>query len=280
MSYVALNKKSIKLFGVRHEQKNSLKNRYYFEAVVFVLCINAPSRHITICLGLLSQNTTPEEHTALIDEIEAVLLDNSLSHTERLELTEEKFELLHSVNSDIIGIISIPSLELTYPLLSRRSDTSDTFYQNHSYDLKSSKSGALFVDHRCVEDIVSNKNTVIYGHNMRNRSMLGKLPLLLDNERLFFESELLIFTPKALIKARFISAYKTDIHGFDYRKTNFETNEEFLNFKNNALSMSEMKLYGLPTELDEANMITLSTCTNILPEERYAFHALITEIEN
>lgn len=86
--------------------------------------------------------------------------------------TEKKRNLkaLFNQNSDCIGWIYIPGTAVNYPVMHTPSNPQKylrrDFYGNYS------QSGVPFLDTRCN---LTDTNLIIYGHNMRNGTMLSQL---------------------------------------------------------------------------------------------------------
>lgn len=81
------------------------------------------------------------------------------------------FAALEQVNPDIVGWVEIPALDLSYPLVQGQDNQ---YYLSHRYDRSPGAQGALFLDaaaHPGLEDPL----TIVYGHNMGDGSMLGRL---------------------------------------------------------------------------------------------------------
>jgi len=82
---------------------------------------------------------------------------------------------------DTIGWLTIPNTSIDYPFV--QSNDNDYYLRrdiNSSYAL----AGTLFLDYRCEKDFTS-RNTIIYGHHMKNGSMFGTLKAFAD--KVFFD---------------------------------------------------------------------------------------------
>ena len=73
----------------------------------------------------------------------------------------------HASASDVVGWIYIPDTVINYPVVQTNNNN---FYTDHNWMGQSSYSGALFADWRCRLD--TSDNSLIYGHNMGNGTML------------------------------------------------------------------------------------------------------------
>lgn len=81
------------------------------------------------------------------------------------------FNKLEEINPDVIAWIEIPGLEISYPVVQGRDND---YYLHHLITRENHKSGSIFMDFQNQEDL-SDRNTIIYGHNMKDGSMFGTL---------------------------------------------------------------------------------------------------------
>ncbi len=81
------------------------------------------------------------------------------------------FEALRETGPDIIGWLTLPDTAINYPV----TQTDDNeYYLHHLHDGTYNKTGCLFADYESQADF-SDRNTIIYGHNMRDGSMFAAL---------------------------------------------------------------------------------------------------------
>ncbi|MBR4706730.1 MAG: class B sortase [Pseudobutyrivibrio sp.] len=81
------------------------------------------------------------------------------------------FEGLKEINSDIVGWIYFEGdVGISYPLLY----SGDDYYLNHNYLKEEESAGSIYIEKNNNPDL-SDVHTLIYGHNMRNLSMFGRL---------------------------------------------------------------------------------------------------------
>ena len=81
------------------------------------------------------------------------------------------FNKLEEINPDVIAWIEIPGLEISYPVVQGRDND---YYLHHLITGENHKSGSIFMDFHNQEDL-SDRNSIIYGHNMKDGSMFGTL---------------------------------------------------------------------------------------------------------
>ncbi len=218
----------------------------------------------------------PEQTTVPTDTTTVATTTSKPIYSESFKLIRDNIKQLQRVNQDIIGFISIPSLNISYPLLHRESDTTNSFYMNISYDFSPATSGSIFMDYLCNRTIGANKNTVIYGHNMKAGAMFAKLLPAYDSAAIFRDAEIFVATLDGVYVYKFFSVYTTDTKD-DYCRTNFSSDESFAAFYNSLLAKSKFDA-GIDG-MGLGKILTLSTCTNLTPDGRYAFHAVLVRIE-
>lgn len=189
------------------------------------------------------------------------------THTERQEDTEEKiievdFDALLQVNSDIIGWLWIPNTDISYPLLQGASNDS---YIHTAYTGAHASAGSIFMDYRNESDF-SDKNTVIYGHNMKNDTMFGTLKKYSSAEYAQEHSVFYILTPEGCRKYSVCYAMVTDALGSVYNMK-FESSDAYAE---HLKMLSRSTYYDLMGEIDsDSSLVTLSTCTSATKTGRF-----------
>ena len=108
-------------------------------------------------------------------------------------LPEVDFQALKAVNSEIVGWIFIPDTNVNYPVVQSRS--SNSYYLTIDYRHRWSVSGSIFMDILCSPDF-SDVETLLYGHNMHNGEMFGKLKKYTDDKYLEAHKDLYILLPE------------------------------------------------------------------------------------
>lgn len=182
------------------------------------------------------------------------------------------FHTLLQLNPDIAGWLKIDDTPIDYPIV--QADNNDD-YLNRNYMREPMNAGSIFMDFR--NDIAAqNRNTVLYGHRMKDGSMFGSLKKFLDND--FFNTHR-TFRYSTLYKnyeAEIFSVYYTTTD-VDYIQTRFVSDEDFTSF---LQSVRERSIYKTDTVVTaEHPIITLSTCDYTLDpvEGRLAVHAKLVD---
>lgn len=88
------------------------------------------------------------------------------------------FDGLNAINEDVVGWIYFENEDISYPLL--YSEEVDYYIRRTLYG-DYATSGSVFIDERNSPDLEDNL-TIVYGHNMRNSSMFGRLRRFRDEE--------------------------------------------------------------------------------------------------
>lgn len=184
------------------------------------------------------------------------------------------FESLLSQNEEVIGWIMIEDTQIDYPIL--QGDTNDTYLTCNFYG-EESRAGSIFLDYR--NDISSlGKNTILYGHRMKDGSMFQHLTKFLKED--FFETHRTFEfdTLYEKYEAEVFAVYET-LTDFNYIQTDFDSDDEYKLFLFEILKRTK---FSTNIELDEHDqIITLSTCDYRLDEldGRLVVHAKLTKMD-
>ena len=161
------------------------------------------------------------------------------------------FDILKSMNSDTVGYLIINSIDLKYVVLKANNNK---YYLNHNFNKEYSGSGWIFMDYRNRAD-GSDKNIVIYGHNMKDNSMFGKLSLLLKYK--YKDTLITLIREDGVHKYKLVSSYVIDSEDY-YNSVYFESDYDFNLFLNVIKYRSN---YDYKVDLNtNDNILTLSTC--------------------
>lgn len=164
------------------------------------------------------------------------------------------FTQLLSVNSDIVGWLRIRALDISYPVVQGKDND---YYLHRTFEKTDNFAGCLFVNSYNMGDF-TDQNTIIYGHNMKNGSMFGKLKNFNDPEVFKKSRYFWIFTPDFIYQYRIFSASVVDKTGLTYQIS--FTDDEFDQFISRAYSNSIVDNQDV-TVTKEDRIVTLSTCT-------------------
>lgn len=167
------------------------------------------------------------------------------------------FKKLKSENSDVVAYIKVNNTNIEYPIVKT---SNNNFYLNHSFDKSKNSRGWIFADYKNKFDN-TDKNIVIYGHNMRDGSMFGSLKNIL-NEEWYNNTEnmnITFLTENGNYIYKVFSIYKIESEDY-YIKTDFSTDNEYQKFLN-IIKERSIKNFDVKVKASD-KILTLSTCAN------------------
>ncbi len=186
------------------------------------------------------------------------------------QLKEVDFEGLQAQNEEITGWIEMPGLDLSYPVVQGKDNS---YYLKRTFLRESNNAGSIFMDMR-NDPALSNKNTIIYGHNMRNGSMFGKLKQYRE-EAVFQENQVFYYyIPGHVYQCQIISCRTVKAREEEY-PTGFSDEKSFGKY----IEMIEKESWHKSsfTAGTGDRLIMLSTCTGS-STERFVVQARLVEI--
>ena len=193
-------------------------------------------------------------------EVEPLLTEGLLSEYN----IRPQFEDLQIVNEHIVGWISVDGTKLNNPIL--QTENND-FYLNHNFKDNYSRAGSVFMDYR--NDVTDmNRNTILYGHAMKNGTMFGSLKNYLQQDYADTHNKIYVDTLYEGYDIEVFAAYETTID-FYYIETEFTTDEAFLEFIEEVKEKSVIQT-DVEIGLDD-KVVTLSTCKDSVMSDDQRF---------
>ena len=162
---------------------------------------------------------------------------------------------LLEVNEDVIGWIDMSGIGIAYPIA--KGEDND-FYLHHTIEKTYNFAGSIFMDYNNIGNW-QECNSIIYGHNMKNQSMFGKLKKYRNQETYDKSPYFWISTPEGNHLYQIFSVYNTDESSDTYTFFS-DTGAEFENWIQRMAAQSEIKTNVAVSGQDK--VITLSTCTS------------------
>ena len=172
------------------------------------------------------------------------------------------YDAVKEKSPDYIGWLNIPNTEISYPAMYLEGD--NDFYLHRLPDGTKNFAGSLFLDGNSTG--INSENLIIYGHNMKNGSMFGRLKKFTNKE--YFDAHpyielhtehgvrfYIIFSVRKVLRED-QTTYVVD--GFDKKE-----------YIKNAVNENKYSYKELTREFDYQDierhvvpqLITLSTCT-------------------
>lgn len=181
------------------------------------------------------------------------------------------FDILQSENPDIIAWIYSEGTPINYPVVQGKDNQ---YYLKRLTDLTYNSSGTLFMDFRNSSDF-SDRNSVIYGHNMKNKSMFGSLVEYKQQDYYDEHPYLWLLTKERAYRIDLIAGFVTASDSDSYCV--FETKAELDAYISRAVGRSTFS-----SDADTGNtdrIVTLSTCSYENNTARYVVIGKLVPIE-
>lgn len=162
---------------------------------------------------------------------------------------------LQNINEDIIGWIYFENLDLSYPVLYSGDDVT---YLRHNHLNEKAKSGSIFMEGKNSKDF-SDAHTIIYGHNMKDRSMFGKLRYYFSDDSFIENHEYFqVITKDKKYRYKIIS-YRIVSDDSNVYTVYKDGDQDFLKFVKEVLQKGSYVEDDYDVKNDD-HLITLSTC--------------------
>ncbi len=179
------------------------------------------------------------------------------------------FPRLAEINQDIFGWIYVPGTKINYPLLV---GVDNSKYLNTTYDGRRSKFGSIFIDKENSSDM-TDKHTIIYGHNINGSSMFGDLRKFNMQDFADRNSYIYITLPDKKLQYQIVSTHLTDTTEGAFIRS-FTSDSQLKNFIDFVNKKSSVRVTR--TAAVDDTIITLSTCTSPnKKEQRFVVHAVL-----
>lgn len=177
-------------------------------------------------------------------------------------------EKLKQMNPDYVGWLILPGADIDYPVV-QGSDNS--YYLDHLFDGTKNKAGCLFLDAENSTDF-SSRNSIIYGHYMKNKSMFYELSSYKEESWWKNHPEFRLILPDRQAKLTVFSAYVADVEE-DAWQMDFESQEAYekwiKNRKERSLFQPDQEI-GIPD-----SVVTCSTCSYEFENARFVVHMAV-----
>lgn len=215
---------------------------------------------------------TPDQYQDLKNDVQ---LETSSSREKiNLNYINVNLDNYKSKNKETVAWIQVNNTNINYPVVQH---TDNSYYLEHDFYNRKTDIGWVFGDYRDNFDIFNN-NTIIYGHNLINRTMFGQIPYLLYKN--WFTSPnshyIKLSTTRTNSVWEIFSVYKTP-PTTDYLQSKFNSIVAYQEFLDMIKKRDEQNLNVEITNTDK--IITLSTCDDI-GTKRVVVHAKLIKIEN
>ena len=164
------------------------------------------------------------------------------------------FKQLLSENKDTIAWLDVPAADISYPVLYA---PDNDYYANRSFDGLESASGAIYLE--CTNAVTfDDRNSFIYGHNMRDKSMFGRLQERFQEAGVYeAQPYFYLYLPDGSVNRYHVYSYYETSTGTDTYSTFTEDDAyDYYMYLTRTLSETQetVEISGRPP------IVTLSTC--------------------
>ncbi|MBR5515208.1 MAG: class B sortase [Clostridia bacterium] len=202
-----------------------------------------------------------------------IITEAESTQVEELPLNVD-FSALKEFNSDIVGWIYCPDTTINYPVLKAKDND---YYLRKMADRQYNIAGSIFMDYRNKDDL-SDINTLIYGHNMKNSTMFSDIVNYSTDDPEYFNSHPYIyyFTEKQTFLLQVIG--EKTVETSDRVFKDFENCDDLQDY---LKSCTPKILFDKDYDLSNIkNLVSLSTCSKNTSAKRQIVFCVPVKIIN
>lgn len=235
--------------GGKHAKNERNKKKIFLNILIAIFIIALIISIIYIAKWLVDNI----ENKKLADKVSEAIIENS--ENEEVDY-KVNFEKLKEINNQIVAYLKVNGTKIEYAVVQAKDNN---YYLRRNLDKKYNVGGSIFMDYKNKLD-GTDKNIIIYGHNIKDGSMFGTLKNVLEKEWYNNEENYIIdlITEKEEQKYQVFSVYKIENEDY-YIDTEFKKNE-FKKFVN-KLKVRSIKDFEIEIT-EEDSILTLSTCAD------------------
>lgn len=197
-----------------------------------------------------------KERKDFYGRIEKSAVEESSSEEKTKEEVTIDFDTLKKMNEDIVGWILFDKNGISYPILQGK-DNEEYLYT--MADGTKNPAGSIFLDALCSPDF-EDAHTIIYGHNMKDLSMFGKLKQYGIKKDYYQENKYFtIYTPDGAFRYEIFAWYEAAEDDSVYQVGSWEE-ESFGEFVAQMIKRRYRDTEVTAGKNDK--IVTLSTCSS------------------
>ncbi len=175
---------------------------------------------------------------------------------------------LKAVNRDYVGWLYIPVVDISYPIMQ---GPDDEYYLHRTVEGSYLFAGSIFMNYLAKEDF-SDPHTLVYGHNMKDTSMFGKLKLITDQRLYETDPTFWILTPGGDFRYRIFSAH-TCLDDSDTYMIFSGPGKVVREYIDEMKALSDIDAGDVEYD-EDSRIVTLSTCLYAEGHERYVVQGI------
>lgn len=178
------------------------------------------------------------------------------------------FASLQEINPDIVGWIYVEGTDISYPVVQHQDNQ---YYLNHLFSGELNSAGCIFLDCRNAPDF-SDKNSILYGHHMKNGTMFSGLSEYKKQEYYDGYPTALLMTPEKNFEIEIFAGYVASVQDKAWEVA-FHADRDFSEWLKNAEERSCFTSGITPAVTDR--ILTLSTCSYEFDDARFVLLGII-----
>ena len=233
----------------KHSEKNKKEIFLNILIIIFVIAL------IISALYIIKWFIDNKENEKISDKVLETITESNEDKKTETEYRVD-FEKLKEINNQIVAYLKVNGTKIEYAVVQAKDND---YYLRRGLDKKYNVGGSIFIDCKNKLD-GTDKNIVIYGHNMKDDSMFRTLKNILKEEWYNKKENSIInlTTEKEEQKYQVFSIYQIKTENY-YVKTEFKNNEfkEFIK----TLKDRSIKDFGIDITAEDG-ILTLSTCAD------------------
>lgn len=257
--------------------------------IILLLSITAFIYSLKNFINWNKDNIKSEQIINEINDLNVVTETNNEETTEIINSEEEKpesiywsyikmnlinvdFKELKERNNDTVAWIQVGGTNINYPVVQTKDNS---YYLTHSFDKKYTDAGWVFMDYRNDSNNFG-KNTIIYAHARKDRTMFGSLKNILTNDWYKDKNNHIIklSTETENTLWQVFSVYHINTETY-YITTSFKSDSDYKDFIKTIKNRTALYFNTNVTEKDK--ILTLSTCYN--KKQKVVLHAKLIKVE-
>ncbi len=188
---------------------------------------------------------------------------------EKQEAAHIDFASLEEINPEVVAWVA--GAEIDYPIVQGKDNA---YYLGHLFSGEANQLGAIFMDYRNQGDF-SDKNTVIYGHNMKNGSMFSSLTAYKAQDYYDSNPTMMLYMPDNTYQLAFFAGLVIDGNGSV--PLEFADAQAFQGYIDALKKKSTFQ--STTTVGTEDRIVTLCTCSYEFNNARYALFGKLTPLD-
>ena len=174
-------------------------------------------------------------------------------------------ERLAEDNEDVVGWLAFDNVDISYPIM--QGEDNDK-YLHHTYSGEYNSAGSIFMEALNHPDF-QDSHTIIYGHNMKNGSMFGRLKKYKTEDFYDMNQYFTIYTPDKVMRYQIFAYYDISQYG-DVYDIYFEDAQELGQM---IANMQRRSYIGTKIPVSTGDkIVTLSTCST--EDNRFVVNAV------